>query len=165
MRELCSAAAAACQRLGYETHILTDQLCCQAREAGSFPGLHRPHPWAGRGAPWPSWRGARRWSSLTGKGLGGRNQELALSAAEGISGMENALIFSLGSDGTDGPTDAAGGIVDGQTRGKLAQAGLTIHQVLADNDAYHALEKVDGLIRTGPTGTNVNDVAVVLLKG
>ena len=101
---------------------------------------------------------------LTGKGLGGRNQELALSAAEGISGMENALIFSLGSDGTDGPTDAAGGIVDGQTQGKLAQAGLTIHQVLADNDAYHALEKVDGLIRTGPTGTNVNDVAVVLLK-
>ena len=55
--------------------------------------------------------------------------------------------------------------MDGQTRGKLAQAGLTIHQVLADNDAYHALEKVDGLIRTGPTGTNVNDVAVVLLKG
>jgi len=101
---------------------------------------------------------------LTGKGLGGRNQELALSAAEGISGMENALIFSLGSDGTDGPTDAAGGIVDGQTRGKLAQAGLTIHQVLADNDAYHALEKVGGLIHTGPTGTNVNDVAVVLLK-
>lgn len=78
--------------------------------------------------------------------------------------MENALIFSLGSDGTDGPTDAAGGIVDGQTRGKLAQAGLTIHQVLADNDACHALEKVGGLIHTGPTGTNVNDVAVVLLK-
>ena len=164
VRELCSAAAAACQRLGYETHILTDQLCCQAREAGSFlASIARTHGQEGRSLAFLA--GGETVVLLTGKGLGGRNQELALSAAEGISGMENALIFSLGSDGTDGPTDAAGGIVDGQTRGKLAQAGLTIHQVLADNDAYHALEKVDGLIRTGPTGTNVNDVAVVLLKG
>ena len=74
------------------------------------------------------------------------------------------LIFSLGSDGTDGPTDAAGGIADGGTRDRLAAAGLSIHQVLADNDAYHALDRVDGLIRTGPTGTNVNDVAVVLIR-
>lgn len=163
VRELCSAAAAVCQRLGYETHILTDQLCCQAREAGSFlASIARTHGQEGRSLAFLA--GGETVVLLTGKGLGGRNQELALSAAEGISGMENALIFSLGSDGTDGPTDAAGGIVDGQTQGKLAQAGLTIHQVLADNDAYHALEKVDGLIRTGPTGTNVNDVAVVLLK-
>jgi len=164
VRELCSAAAAVCQRLGYETHILTDQLCCQAREAGSFlASIARTHGQEGRSLAFLA--GGETVVLLTGKGLGGRNQELALSAAEGISGMENALIFSLGSDGTDGPTDAAGGIVDGQTQGRLAQAGLTIHQVLADNDAYHALEKVDGLIRTGPTGTNVNDVAVVLLKG
>ena len=163
VRELCSAAAAVCQRLGYETHILTDQLCCQAREAGSFlASIARTHGQEGRSLAFLA--GGETVVLLTGKGLGGRNQELALSAAEGISGMENALIFSLGSDGTDGPTDAAGGIVDGQTRGKLAQAGLTIHQVLADNDAYHALEKVGGLIHTGPTGTNVNDVAVVLLK-
>ena len=164
VRELCAAAAAVCQRLGYETHILTDQLCCQAREAGSFlASIARTHGQEGRSLAFLA--GGETVVLLTGKGLGGRNQELALSAAEGISGMENALIFSLGSDGTDGPTDAAGGIVDGQTQGRLAQAGLTIHQVLADNDAYHALEKVDGLIRTGPTGTNVNDVAVVLLKG
>lgn len=163
VRELCSAAAAVCQRLGYETHILTDQLCCQAREAGSFlASIARTHGQEGRSLAFLA--GGETVVLLTGKGLGGRNQELALSAAEGISGMENALIFSLGSDGTDGPTDAAGGIVDGQTRGKLAQAGLTIHQVLADNNAYHALEKVGGLIHTGPTGTNVNDVAVVLLK-
>lgn len=163
VRELCSAAAAVCQQLGYETHILTDQLCCQAREAGSFlASIARTHGQDGRSLAFLA--GGETVVLLTGKGLGGRNQELALSAAEGISGMDNALIFSLGSDGTDGPTDAAGGIVDGQTQGKLVQAGLTIHQVLADNDAYHALEKVDGLIRTGPTGTNVNDVAVVLLK-
>ena len=163
VRELCAAAAVQCRALGYEPMLLTDQLCCEAREAGSFlASVLRTH--AGDGRRLAFLAGGETVVHLTGKGLGGRNQELALSAAEGISGMENALIFSLGSDGTDGPTDAAGGIVDGQTRGKLAQAGLTIHQVLADNDAYHALEKVGGLIHTGPTGTNVNDVAVVLLK-
>ena len=163
VRELCSAAAAVCQRLGYETHILTDQLCCQAREAGSFlASIARTHGQEGRSLAFLA--GGETVVLLTGKGLGGRNQELALSAAEGISGMENALIFSLGSDGTDGPTDAAGGIVDGQTRGKLAQAGLTIHQVLADNDAYHALAACGGLLHTGATGTNVNDVAVLLIR-
>ena len=101
---------------------------------------------------------------LTGKGKGGRNQELALGAAAGIAGMENAAVFSIGSDGTDGPTDAAGGYVDGNTCQKLADMGLTVYQVLENNDAYHALEKTGGLIITGPTGTNVNDVAVALLR-
>ena len=101
---------------------------------------------------------------LTGKGKGGRNQELALGAAEGIAGIENAAVFSVGSDGTDGPTDAAGGYVDGNTCRKLAEAGLSAYDVLENNDAFHALEKTGGLIITGPTGTNVNDVAVGLLK-
>ena len=101
---------------------------------------------------------------LTGKGKGGRNQELALSAAAGIEGLENVLIFSVGSDGTDGPTDAAGGIVDGRTAARLRQQGISIHQVLKDNDAYNALAKAEGLIITGPTGTNVNDIAVVLIR-
>ena len=92
------------------------------------------------------------------------NQELALSAAEGIAGLEDVLVFSVGSDGTDGPTDAAGGMVDGSTKAALADKGLKIHQVLTDNDAYHALQAVDSLIITGPTGTNVNDVAVVLIR-
>ena len=78
--------------------------------------------------------------------------------------MADTVIFSLGSDGTDGPTDAAGGLVDGETLDRLRDAGLAVHEVLSRNDAYHALEAVDGLIRTGPTGTNVNDVAVVLLR-
>ncbi|MBQ8389771.1 MAG: glycerate kinase, partial [Oscillibacter sp.] len=102
---------------------------------------------------------------LTGKGLGGRNQELALAAAPGITGLENVLVFSLGSDGTDGPTNAAGGIVDGKTTEKLREQRLDIHAVLAENDAYHALKAVNGLIFTGPTGTNVNDVSVVLIQG
>ncbi len=101
---------------------------------------------------------------LTGKGLGGRNQELALAAAEGIRGLEGAAVFSLGSDGTDGPTDAAGGYTDSETADELAAQGIRIFDVLQNNDAYHALKAVDGLIMTGATGTNVNDVAVALLK-
>ena len=101
---------------------------------------------------------------LTGKGLGGRNQELALSAAPGISGLSETVVFSVGSDGTDGPTDAAGGIVDGETEEKLRALGIRTADVLQDNDSYHALEKVDGLIVTGATGTNVNDLAMVLIR-
>ena len=101
---------------------------------------------------------------LTGKGLGGRNQELALSAAIGISGIPGAAVFSVGSDGTDGPTDAAGGYVDYTTAAELKAHSIEIFDVLQNNDAYHALQKVDGLIITGPTGTNVNDVSVALLK-
>ena len=88
----------------------------------------------------------------------------ALSAAQEIAGLRDTAVFSFGSDGTDGPTDAAGGFVDGGTKERLARQGVRIFEVLKNNDAYHALEKVGGLIHTGPTGTNVNDVAVVLLK-
>ena len=70
----------------------------------------------------------------------------------------------MGSEGPDGPTDAAGGYVDGDTLSALEEKGLEVYKVLADNDAYHALQAVDGLIFTGPTGTNVNDVAVALLR-
>ncbi len=160
--QLCGAAAAACAELGYEPVVLTDRLCCEAREAGSFlASIARSH--AGDGRPMAFLVGGETVVHLTGKGKGGRNQELALAAAEGIRGLDNALVFSIGSDGTDGPTDAAGGIVDGATAVRLEQLGLKIHQVLRENDAYHALEQADGLLRTGPTGTNVNDVAVVLL--
>ena len=89
--------------------------------------------------------------------------ELALSAAIGLDGIQNAAVISVGSDGTDGPTDAAGGYVDGNTAAALREKGVSIYNVLADNDAYHALKAVDGLIFTGPTGTNVNDVAIALI--
>ena len=101
---------------------------------------------------------------LTGKGKGGRNQELALSAAPLLSSVENAAVFSVGSDGTDGPTDAAGGYVDSDTLSILKAKGIDVQKVLEDNDTYHALEKCGGLVITGPTGTNVNDVSVLLIK-
>ncbi|WP_420908827.1 glycerate kinase type-2 family protein [Flintibacter muris] len=164
VRELCAAAARSAQELGYEPVILTDLLCCQAREAGSFlASIARTHQ--GQGKKLAFLAGGETVVKLTGTGKGGRNQELALSAAQGIAGLDNVLVFSLGSDGTDGPTDAAGGMADGQTASRLQEQGLSIHQVLEDNDAYHALAKADGLIVTGPTGTNVNDVAVVLIGG
>ena len=163
VRELCAAAAAACRALGYQPLVLTDRLCCEAREAGSFlASIARSHQDAERSLAFLA--GGETVVHLTGDGLGGRNQELALAAAPGIAGMADTVIFSLGSDGTDGPTDAAGGLVDGDTLDRLRAVGLTVHDVLRRNDAYHALAAVDGLIRTGPTGTNVNDVSVVLLR-
>ena len=162
VRELCAAAAVQCRALGYEPMLLTDQLCCEAREAGSFlASVLSTH--AGDGRRLAFLAGGETVVHLTGKGLGGRNQELALAAAPGIAGL-NAAVFSVGSDGTDGPTDAAGGYVDGDTNAALQAAGLDVFVVLKQNDAYHALKAVDGLLVTGPTGTNVNDVAVALLR-
>ena len=162
VRELCTAAANACRELGYEPILLTDQLCCEAREAGSFLGsIVRTH--TGHGKKLAYIAGGETVVHLTGKGLGGRNQELALAAAPAIAGL-NAAVFSVGSDGTDGPTDAAGGYVDGETLAALTEKGWNVFDTLQHNNAYHALRAVEGLIMTGATGTNVNDVAVALLR-
>ena len=163
VKELCTAAAAVCQELGYEPILLTDQLCCQAKEAGSFLAtILKTHASGGKKLAFLA--GGETVVHLTGKGKGGRNQELALAAAIGIADIPGAAVFSVGSDGTDGPTDAAGGYVDYETAGTLRAQGIDIFQVLKDNDAYHALQKCGGLVVTGPTGTNVNDVAVALLN-
>ena len=160
VRQLCKAAENACRELGYEPIILTDSLSCEARDAGSMMA-DRLKKSSHKNVAFIA--GGETVVKLTGKGKGGRNQELALAAAEGISGILGAAVFSVGSDGTDGPTDAAGGYVDYETAKALKAQGIEIASVLADNDAYHALQAVNGLIFTGPTGTNVNDVAVALL--
>ena len=163
VRELCAAAANAAEELGYEPVYLTDRLSCEAREVGRFlANILKSH--AGDGKSLAFIAGGETVVHLTGKGLGGRNQELALAACEGIADVPGAAVFSVGSDGTDGPTDAAGGYTDHESLSSLKAAGLNLHAVLADNDAYHALKAIDGLIMTGPTGTNVNDVAVALLR-
>ena len=163
VKELCVAAANVARELGYEPIMLTDQLVCQAREAGSFlASILKTH--AGSGKKLAFIAGGETVVHLTGHGKGGRHQELALATAQGIDGIPGAAVFSVGSDGTDGPTDAAGGYVDYETAGALKAQGISIYAVLQDNDAYHALQKTGGLIITGPTGTNVNDVAVALLN-
>lgn len=163
VRQLCKAAADACRELGYASVVLTDSLDCQAKDAGRMLAEKLCEN-AGAGKSLAFIAGGETVVRLTGKGKGGRNQELALAAAEGIANLPGAAVFSIGSDGTDGPTDAAGGYVDYETAAALQRQSVDISAVLGDNDAYHALEKVNGLIITGPTGTNVNDVAVALLK-
>ncbi|WP_026659484.1 glycerate kinase type-2 family protein [Butyrivibrio sp. AC2005] len=164
VRELCKAAAESCRELGYESIILTDELCCEAREAGSFlASIAKTNARVGKKIAFIA--GGETVVHLTGSGKGGRNQELALAAAEGIGALDaNIAIFSVGSDGTDGPTDAAGGYVDTDTLTELMDKGINIDVILANNDAYNALKETGGLIFTGATGTNVNDVAVVLIR-
>ena len=172
VRELCRAVESKCKDLGYETVFLTDELCCEAAEAGSFLGsIARSH--ANKLCAHASGSDARRRIAFIaggetvvhvyGEGLGGRNQELALSAALYIDGLDAAVV-SFGSDGTDGPTDAAGGYVDGDTLTELLEKGIDPAMMLSDNDSYNALKETGGLIITGPTGTNVNDAAVVLIR-
>ena len=164
VRELCRAAGEACRSMGYETVFLTDQLDCEAREAGHFlSAVLRSH--ASDGKKLAFLAGGETVVHLTGHGLGGRNQELALAASEGLRGLRNACVISVGSDGTDGPTDAAGGYADGDTFEELRNKGIALHEALQANDAYHALRAVDGLIVTGPTGTNVNDLYLGLIDG
>lgn len=163
VRELCAAAAGACRELDYEPQVLTDCLNCEAREAGRFlASIARSHQNTGRSLAFIA--GGETVVHITGRGRGGRNQELALAAADGIAGLEDTAVFSVGSDGTDGPTDAAGGYADGGSLAALRALGFDTYDVLRRNDSYTALKAVDSLIFTGATGTNVNDVAVILIK-
>lgn len=161
--QLCFAAERTCRDLGYEPILLTASLRCQAREAGGFlASIAQYYNSSEKSLAFIA--GGETVVQLKGKGKGGRNQELALAAAEDISELENVAVFSIGSDGTDGPTDAAGGYVDTGTKKLLAQKGIDIFKTLENNDAYHALQASGGLIITGPTGTNVNDLSVLLIK-
>ena len=163
VRQLCAAASEACVQLGYKPIVLTASLSCEARDAGSFlASIAAYHADTKESLAFIA--GGETVVHLTGNGLGGRNQEIALAAAKGIDGLTNTTVFSVGSDGTDGPTDAAGGIVTGDTAGSLRAQGIDIDDVLRNNDAYHALSAVNALVMTGPTGTNVNDLTCLLIK-
>ena len=163
VRQLCASAEQTARALGYTPVILTASLRCTARDAGSFlASIAQCHQDSKASLAYIA--GGETVVHLTGHGLGGRNQEIALSAAQEIAGLRDTAVFSFGSDGTDGPTDAAGGYCDGDTCAALAAKGISIPDVLQDNDAYHALQACGGLILTGPTGTNVNDLSVLLIR-
>lgn len=164
VRQLCRAAEKIATDLGYDAVYLTDQLDCEASEAGAYLANElKKYQQSNRKVALLA--GGETVVTLRGTGLGGRNQELTLSAAAALSQIPNAAIISVGSDGTDGPTDAAGGYADTQTLNALREKGLDYDEMLNHNDSYHALKAVDGLIFTGPTGTNVNDIAVALIIG
>ena len=156
---LCSSAMDTARSLGYESHLITDRLDCEAREAGAFLGaMAKTHAGHGKRA---FILGGETVVHVHGHGLGGRNQEIALAAIPALDGL-NATLLSIGSDGRDGPTDAAGGWADGSSFGKCREAGVDIAAALRDNDALHALSRIGALIVTGPTGTNVGDLTVLL---
>lgn len=160
VRILCYEAQKICTQLGYQAIVKQTDLCCEACCAAKQFGQEAKTV-HGKVA---IIRGGETVVHVVGKGLGGRNQEMALACANEIANMKNVCFFSVGSDGTDGPTDAAGGIVTGHTKAELTSIGISIEDVLADNDAYHALKKCGGLIQTGPTGTNLNDFSVLLIE-
>ena len=163
VKELCKTAKESAERLGYKPFILTSSLSCIAREAGVFmANIAENYSQSKESLAFIC--GGETVVKLTGKGKGGRNQEFALASAPILSSIDNAAIFSVGSDGPDGPTDAAGGYVDTETLSCLESKGIDVAKVLMDNDAYNALLASNGLVMTGPTGTNVNDFAVLLLK-
>lgn len=161
--ELCRAVSSECEKMGYRPVLLTERLDCEAREAGQMLGNYAAK-FSEKGEKMAFIAGGETIVHITGNGKGGRNQETALAAAPLIAGL-NCAVFSFGSDGTDGPTDAAGGFVDGNSMDDLRNNGIDITKTLSDNDSYHALKSIGGLIITGPTGTNVNDAAVALISG
>ena len=163
----CEAAKLTAVQLGYTSMILTTSLDCEAREAGTFLSAIAREVSASEQPvrkPCAMILGGETVVWVKGKGLGGRNQELALSAACGIEGLENIVIASVATDGTDGPTDAAGGLVDSGTMMRLRGKGINVEEVLNHNDSYHALALVGDLLKTGPTGTNVNDLIILLCR-
>lgn len=167
VRELCTATAHACNQLGYRPYVMTSTMACEAREAGSLLASMVQEVRSGNScfkAPCALILGGETVVHLRGKGLGGRNQEIATSAGKGIDGLADVCVVSYGSDGTDGPTDAAGGIVDGQWAGRCRSSNLAIDRFMADSDTYHLLQQTDALLITGPTGTNVNDVTFALVR-
>lgn len=163
VKQLCRSAEETCRELGYSPITLTSSLCCTAKDAGSFLGsIAAEHQDSNISLAFIA--GGETVVNLIGKGKGGRNQELVLSAAQMIAGFDRTAIFSVGSDGTDGPTDAAGGYCDGNTKYLLDKMDMSIFAYLKNNDSYNALKMCDGLVITGPTGTNVNDLSVLLIR-
>ncbi|MCS7174441.1 glycerate kinase type-2 family protein [Pseudothermotoga sp.] len=162
----CEKAVEVAEGLGYNSTILTTNLDCEAKEAGFFIAsiakelvLHdRPLK-----KPCALVLGGETVVHVKGRGKGGRNQELALSAAIKIAGLDDVVICSVGTDGTDGPTDAAGGLVDGKTVERIKKAGFDPMKFLEENDSYNALKIAKDLLVTGPTGTNVNDLILILV--
>lgn len=160
------AAAARAQQLGYRPLILTARLEGEAREAAkvlcaiAVEAGESGHPWS---PPLCLLCGGEPTVTLTGNGLGGRNQEMALAAALALDGRDGIVMMSGGTDGTDGPTDAAGALADGFTVRRARQQGLDARDFLRRNDSYHFFRHLNDLVITGPTRTNVMDTVIFLI--
>lgn len=165
-RAAVAAVAAAAESAGLHTLVLTTSLAGEARDAAKFlVALAREARVSGQPVRPPAClvAGGELTVTIRGQGRGGRAQEFALAAAIEMAGLEDAVVAALGTDGTDGPTDAAGAAVSGETMGRAKRRGVSLQRALADNDAYPVFRRLGGHIVTGPTRTNVNDLYLALL--
>ncbi len=165
-RQAIDAAAKQARALGYRTLVLSTFINGDTREiAAMHAAIGREVLASGRPVKRPACllSGGETTVTLRGDGLGGRNQEFVLAAAIALDGAGPVTIFSAGTDGTDGPTDAAGAIADSKTATRAGARGLDPTKFLAANDSYHFFEALESLIKTGPTGTNVMDVRILLI--
>jgi glycerate 2-kinase len=163
-RKALEAAKTKAENLGFQAEILSSEISGEARDVGR---------WLAKKAIEAKGKGQRAKCLISGgettvtvkgNGLGGRNMELALSFAMEIEGIDGITLLSAGTDGTDGPTDAAGAIVDGETVKKVKAVGLNPEEYLKNNDSYNFFKKFDGLFVTGPTGTNVMDIQIMVVE-
>lgn len=165
-RLACMAAVDELRKEGLNTLLLTAYMEGEARVVGSFLGsIAKEVITSGNpvGRPAGIVAGGETTVTVTGSGKGGRNQEIALSAAFRISGIESVVVASFSTDGVDGPTDAAGAIADGSTLRRSRELGLDAERYLLNNDSYTFFKQLGDLIFTGPTGTNVNDVTIIVV--
>jgi hydroxypyruvate reductase len=157
-RLAAQAALEQAEREGFQSEILTNELQGEAREVGRELARRLRAASAVRARPFCLIAGGETTVTLRGNGKGGRNQELALGAVEELRGLEKVMLIALGTDGDDGPTDAAGAVATGQTARKAESLGLDAADSLSRNDAYPFFDALGDLLKTGPTGTNVNDL-------
>ena len=153
-----TAALEQAKREGFDVEILMNNLQGEAREAGRMLAKRLREESLKRSRPFCLIAGGETTVTIRGEGKGGRNQELALSAVDELSGLENVMLISLATDGDDGPTDAAGAVVTGESARRAAALGLSAAEYLSQNNAYPFFEALNDLLKTGPTGTNVNDL-------
>jgi len=161
------AARTQAEKLGYTAVILSSRIEGEAREiAKVFVGVAREVQETGHPVAVPACilAGGETTVTIEGNGKGGRNQEFGLAAAVALDGEENIVVLSGGTDGTDGPTDAAGAIADGQTIERARKLDLDARQYLKQNDSYTFFQQLDDLLMTGPTRTNVMDVYMILVR-
>ena len=161
------AATEKARELGYETLLLSTYLTGDARDVAlTYSAIIREALESGNPVPPPCAivSGGEATVVVRGEGTGGPNQEFALALATYLDGLAGWGAFGVDTDGTDGPTDAAGGLVSGETAGGIRSGGVEPGAALAENDAYKALQAAGALVVTGPTGTNVNDLRVALIR-
>ncbi len=164
-RQAMDAAAKEARALGYRTIVLSSMIEGEARDiAGMHAAIVKEIHASGQPVRAPACilSGGETTVTVRGNGLGGRNQEFVLAAAIALDGYGPVTIFSAGTDGMDGPTDAAGAIADEKTVTRAKELGIDARRYLTENDSYHFFETLEGLVKTGPTGTNVMDVRILL---